>query len=1064
MPSRIHAAGSVRGRTPSAHLRPLASAADITKKIRPGGPAVTATTSTAGDNVALTFARSATTANRVYVRFTNNAFGTSGSCSVVVSLRKPPDNSLLNPPSGPAGQCISYGSSYAVDTTTLPVDGTYTIYVDPQGNNIGSLTVTLYDVPLDQVQAITPISTGATATATASAVGQNAYLRFDVLVGQSGRRVFIRFSNNGIGTSGVCTALVLLDNPRGLPMNPPSGAGGICIDYGGSVTFDTTKVDESGTYTIVVDPQGLNTGSLTVTTYDVPADQVQNVTPTQAGTTVTASTAAVGQSAYVTFNSAATSAGKVFVRFTNNHIGTSGCTALVFLVKPNGIPMNPPSGAGGICVPYGGGVNFDTTRLPADSPGTYSIAIDPGGTNIGSLTVTVYDVPPDQVQTITPTQDTTTITAATGAIGQDAYITFNGSTGQRAYVQFTNNTYGTSGSCWGSVVVWLIKPNGFALDPPSGAGGSCVPYAGSTTFNWTPLPMDGTYTIYINPQDMNTGSLTVAVKLTPGGPGVKITGFANVGEVLVTTANFTTPQADSVAYQWQRCSAAGTSCVDLFGQTSAVYTVADADLGSTLRVKATGTNINGSTTLTSPLTPVVLGTIDSLALAYRPALLFDTGEHYRPITVESMLAEGDHRRCDEYSAPGGFSTYCNTISSISDLTAAPVGTPVATWLSIWPYGGASDGYHDYRCPSGNFIRDCYDSLGMFYDYGQSAGGYRYIDYWFFYRYNPVANDDHEGDWEGVTLEINPAPAPSPAIYGIVLAEHNKIFNRLASVFLNCPDLAASTAVCDNSPAVHAGIFVASGSHASYEYSCTSNCPNPATSFQDEGSHDGQSGWPGAVDPPTRFASWVSWGGRWGGSGTLIGSIVGLGDSPISPGASPNGRYGCTQVAWTCSTVPEGSPMPPARRTSRVGAAQPEAAKPPRQSRCATWFDTGLTAFACSPTQLMRAVRAYTLPKRGQFTLRVAGHRTGTAPGLVQVVGPPLKLGEVVRMSGKLAKDEIVILNTIVNDREYLIRLSRIRMGSRATARVALAGGRARPILRGVTAKISVTLVRPGRTG
>src|SRR5207247_6520454 len=101
--------------------------------------------------VALTFTRSATTANRVYVRFTNNAFGTSGSCTVVVSLRKP-DGSLLNPPSGTGGQCIAYGGSYEFTETNLPVDGTYTIYVDPQGSNTGSLTVTLYDVPGSQLK------------------------------------------------------------------------------------------------------------------------------------------------------------------------------------------------------------------------------------------------------------------------------------------------------------------------------------------------------------------------------------------------------------------------------------------------------------------------------------------------------------------------------------------------------------------------------------------------------------------------------------------------------------------------------------------------------------------------------------------------------------------------------------------------------------------------------------------------------------------------------------------------------------------------------------------------
>ena len=34
-----------------------------------------------------------------------------------------------------------------IDTKTLPQDGIYRIVVDPAGNDVGSLTLTLYDVP-----------------------------------------------------------------------------------------------------------------------------------------------------------------------------------------------------------------------------------------------------------------------------------------------------------------------------------------------------------------------------------------------------------------------------------------------------------------------------------------------------------------------------------------------------------------------------------------------------------------------------------------------------------------------------------------------------------------------------------------------------------------------------------------------------------------------------------------------------------------------------------------------------------------------------------------------------
>ena len=277
---------------------------------------------------------------------------------------------------------------------------------------------------------------------------------------------------------------------------------------------------------------------------------------------------------------------------------------------------------------------------------------------------------------------------------------------------------------------------------------------------------------------------------------------------------------------------------------------------------------------------------------------------------------------------------------------------------------------------------------------------------------------------------------------------------LASLFLFGMVGAASAPDCTLTTSNHAGVYVARDSHASYEVACTSDCPNPSTGLFDEGPHNGQAAWTGAVSPPAQFGSWVSWGGRWGGSGNLIGSQVGVGDSPGSPGAAPSGRYACTQAAWTCSNAPDGAPLPPGRR-HLLGAT-----KAPPQSQCATWFDIGLTAFACSPTQLNQAFRTFALPKRGQFTLLVRGHRTGTAPGLVQVVGRPLNLGEVVRFRGKPAKDELAILNSVIHGKEYLIRLSRIRMHAHATAKVAFADGKALPILRGMTATIRIDLVRP----
>src|SRR5439155_6594232 len=65
----------------------------------------------------------------------------------------------------------------------------------------------------------------------------------------------------------------------------------------------------------------------------------------------------------------------------------------------------------------------------------------------------------------------------------------------------------------------------------------------------------------------------------------------------------TTPM--TFAYQWRRCDAAGGSCVNLSGATSAGYTAVSADVASTLKVVVTATNGAGSAVATSAASAVV---------------------------------------------------------------------------------------------------------------------------------------------------------------------------------------------------------------------------------------------------------------------------------------------------------------------------------------------------------------------------------------------------------------------------------------------------------------------------
>jgi hypothetical protein len=60
-------------------------------------------------------------------------------------------------------------------------------------------------------------------------------------------------------------------------------------------------------------------------------------------------------------------------------------------------------------------------------------------------------------------------------------------------------------------------------------------------------------------------------------------------------------------YQWQRCDSGGGNCSDVSGATSNDYTLTSADVGNTVRVVVTATNVAGSSTAASAPSAVVAG-------------------------------------------------------------------------------------------------------------------------------------------------------------------------------------------------------------------------------------------------------------------------------------------------------------------------------------------------------------------------------------------------------------------------------------------------------------------------
>jgi hypothetical protein len=73
-----------------------------------------------------------------------------------------------------------------------------------------------------------------------------------------------------------------------------------------------------------------------------------------------------------------------------------------------------------------------------DSPGTYTLAIDPWFSNTGSMTLTLLNVPPDVIVPITPGGPSKSVT--TTVPGQNGRLTFTGTAGQRVSALWYGDT------------------------------------------------------------------------------------------------------------------------------------------------------------------------------------------------------------------------------------------------------------------------------------------------------------------------------------------------------------------------------------------------------------------------------------------------------------------------------------------------------------------------------------------------------------------------------------------------------------------------------------------------
>ncbi len=224
--------------------------ADPSSPVSPSaaGAAVTVSTSTPGQNASVTF--SGTAGERIFIQASNWSYSSYAELTV-----KNPDGSTFSANNLFSGNGVS--GYYDMGETTLPQTGTYTVFWDPQTSSTGSTTLTFYQVPADYSGTIS--IGGSAQTVTTTTPGQNGKVTF---AGTAGTGITLAASSVTISSSEV-----LLLNPDGTTLTSS-----YIFTSGGTIP---ATLGATGTYTILVEPQGSATGSMTLTLTDPPATPAQ---------------------------------------------------------------------------------------------------------------------------------------------------------------------------------------------------------------------------------------------------------------------------------------------------------------------------------------------------------------------------------------------------------------------------------------------------------------------------------------------------------------------------------------------------------------------------------------------------------------------------------------------------------------------------------------------------------------------------------------------------------------------------------------------------------------------
>lgn len=435
----------------------LTLSSDLTGTMTADGPAITFNLPRQGQNARYIF--SGIAGHQINLTAGTSAFSTSP----VVTMFKPAADGSASSTNGIlwTGSMASGSQS---DSQSVPLTGTYIVFVEAPGLVTGSITLALTEVT-DVTGTINVDAPAVTVMTTKAA--QNVRLTFAGTAGQNLSLGFVNVTFAG-GTGCLADSRILR----------PNGSQFVTFQvFSPATSTDLPTLPETGTYTLIVDPRTTCTMNVNVLLSSPVA-----VSLTIDGPAVTASTLREGQDLRFNFvGTAGQNLGLGITGFVFNPTNTN--QASILIVKPDGTGLVATSGSA-----TDQGLSF---ALPTS--GIYTVVISPPGTSTASATLTLSS----DLNAGALVIDGTPAIVTTNRPGQNARLTFGGTTGQRLTLAVTGSTI-TNG------VAYIYKPDGSNL-----ASMNFSPAGNSVDF--PALLITGSYTVFVDPSAALTGNLTLTL-------------------------------------------------------------------------------------------------------------------------------------------------------------------------------------------------------------------------------------------------------------------------------------------------------------------------------------------------------------------------------------------------------------------------------------------------------------------------------------------------------------------------------------------------------------------------